>query len=126
MKKIKQKELSELGFGSSGTINNIFKGRQLPTVKFVESFLEFVPDVDAKWLITGRKTDHTKLKIEGSNIDNNIVGNVTNSEISSNKIGVNESLEISKIKVEALKKEVKDKEQIIELLKEQISILQGK
>lgn len=52
-KKIKQLDLAKMGCGSKQSINAIFKNKNKPGIQFIEAFLRGIPDIDARWLITG-------------------------------------------------------------------------
>lgn len=59
-RKVKQNDLVKLGFGSKQTIHGILNGKQKPNSQFLEDFLKYFPDIDARWLITGE--EHTILE----------------------------------------------------------------
>lgn len=42
-----------MGCGSKQSINAIFKDKNKPGIQFIEAFLRGIPDIDARWLITG-------------------------------------------------------------------------
>jgi transcriptional regulator with XRE-family HTH domain len=54
-KKIKQIELIDIGCGSKGTINNVFRKKNEPSARFIEAFLNGFRDINARWLLTGEE-----------------------------------------------------------------------
>lgn len=53
-KRIKNIELVNAGCGSPQTISFVLNGKQHPSSAFLERFLRLLPDIDARWLITGQ------------------------------------------------------------------------
>lgn len=53
-KRLRQVDLRNSGIGSQQTVNNIFHMRNQPSMDFAIKFLELIPDVDARWLLTGK------------------------------------------------------------------------
>jgi hypothetical protein len=121
---IRQKDLLLNDLGSNQKVGRVFKGSELPTLKFVAGFIDMLDDIDVRWLITGKNTDRNNLlTVEDSNVGNNVIGDVSGSKIQSISNDISDEVEIYSIQIGTLSKEVKDKEEIIELLKEQIALL---
>ena len=118
-----QNDLILARLGSKQTVANIWHGKQLPNYKFIEGLLKHIPDLNARWLILGEGTMFNSDQRSIVNYANNSNLRDMNANMNST---VSESGEIYKLKLDALTKEVRDKEEIIELLKEQIALLKKK
>ncbi|GEM_PF-5069756 len=110
-KNVTQKDLILNDLGSTPTISNVFHGRQLPTLKFVSGFLDMFPYLDARWLITGKR----------STLENNMTSD--NQAEYEKKVGDSNKEKIHLEKINSLTEQIELKDQIIANKDEQIALL---
>jgi hypothetical protein len=54
VKKVKQVDLINEGAGSRPTVSAAFTGKQKPNLDIIEALLKVVPELNARWLFTGK------------------------------------------------------------------------
>lgn len=106
--KISQKQLAEQAGLSENTISNAKKGKNIPTLDFFNSIYKAFPNISPQWLYLGN----------GKMFRDDAVGN---SPFPMHKTDSHEEClkkeQSLLIEIEYLKAQIKDKEEIIQLLK---------
>ena len=108
-KAISKSEIARVGKISEKLIFNYIKGTTTPKVTFVENILAQYPDINARWFITGEKPMLNSKAYKES------VDNYQNVKEAAEKY--NSKIETLEIEIKYLKDQVKNLEEIIDLLK---------
>jgi transcriptional regulator with XRE-family HTH domain len=111
---ITQKHLIQKDLGSTATVSNVFHARQLPTLKFINGFLEMNPDIDARWLITG---EFSQQKIEQKNlsVDSNVGYMGSGNQIADIKNGNGSELAVLQERINSMQTQ-------LEMIREQMEL----
>ena len=115
--KISQKQLAELAGLSENTISNAKKGKNIPSLDFFNAIYKAIPDLNPSWLCMG----------EGEMFSNKYTDNFR-AEINDNSSGkilsgddYKKMILILETEIQYLRLQLKDKEEIIQLLKSRMS-----
>ena len=115
--KISQKQLAELAGLSENTISNAKKGKNIPSLDFFNAIYKAIPDLNPSWLYMGEgEMFANKLNVDALHVSN---------DSSNGKIltiaDYKKMVLILETEIQYLKLQLKDKEEIIQLLKSKMS-----
>jgi len=115
--KISQKQLAELAGLSENTISNAKKGKNIPSLDFFNAIYKAIPNLNPSWLYMGEGE-----MFIGKNTDNinEGVNNTSNGKILTTA-DYKKIILVLETEIQYLKMQLKDKEEIIQLLKNKSS-----
>ena len=120
--KLNQKEFSKKTGISENTISHAKKGKHIPNIEFFNSIYRMLPNLNATWLYMGSGEMFNGTKTTLQETSKSIIKKV--SRIRLNEIDCNEELEKAEQEILYLKNQVENKNQIIELLKDNKQLVQ--
>src|SRR3978361_1423830 len=112
---INQKEFSRKTGISENTISHAKKGKHIPNIEFFNSIYRLLPHINANWLYMGIGEMFQETKHNIQEVGKNIIEKI--SHIRLGEVECNEELEKAEKEIFYLKTQVKDKNEIIQLMK---------